>query len=192
MFLTIGAAAAALLLQGPYGGGFGGVQQTPGGDYQRSCRDVRINGGQMTASCNDRAGRPRQTTIPLLPCAGYPIGNDDGVLVCGRVRGEDRPGGPGFPGGPGGPGRPGGGRASITIFEDIDYRGRSQIFTSEVGDLSVTPFNDRISSFQLQGAWQVCTDAYFQGRCYIYERDQRTVDGDRLNDQISSMRPMGR
>ncbi len=217
MFLMMGAAAAAMLLQGQYngqGGGQGGnqygnqygggQQQLPGGSYSRSCQDARVMQGRLFATCSDRSRQMRQSSIPLNACAGYPIENIDGLLSCGTVRGQfdnGRPGpgnGPGYGNGNGpgyggnGPGRPGGGfgRSSITVFEDSEFRGRSQTFTGEVANLAPTAFNDRITSFRVQGVWQVCTNSNYGGQCFVYDYDESNVSTNRINDQISSMRPM--
>ncbi|MCQ4069706.1 beta/gamma crystallin family protein, partial [Klebsiella pneumoniae] len=60
----------------------------------------------------------------------------------------------------------------------------------EVPNLANTGFNDRISSMQLRGRWEVCTDAYFRGYCQIVDGDVRNLGNSGLNDRISSMRPV--
>jgi Beta/Gamma crystallin len=186
MFLTIATAAAAMLLQGPYGG----QQQQPGGSYQQSCQNTRIAQGRLFASCADRSRRLVDSSIPLLPCAGWPIENLDGRLQCGQVRGDFETARPG-PGGLGNGGPGGGfGRATITVYEDSEFRGRAQTFTGDVADLGPSGFNDAITSFRLQGRWQVCSDPNYRGQCAIYDSDESNVSTSRLNDQISSLRQM--
>ncbi|MBD0413239.1 CVNH domain-containing protein [Oryzicola mucosus] len=55
----------------------------PHGSYRDSCRDVRVSGGWMTASCQDTRGRWRDATIALDWCKGRDITNDNGRLSCG-------------------------------------------------------------------------------------------------------------
>jgi len=54
---------------------------TRGGTYLRTCRNVQINGGMLTAYCADRNGRYRQSTIRYSQCVGD-IGNRNGLLNC--------------------------------------------------------------------------------------------------------------
>jgi len=96
-----------------------------------------------------------------------------------------------FDGGNGGGGGGGGwGNASITVFVDVLYRGGSDTFTREVPDLRSSGMNDRISSMRLRGAWEVCTDSWFRGRCEIIREDTWNLEQRQLNDTISSMRPV--
>lgn len=169
----------------------------PRGDYARSCSGAYVNRGRLYADCRDMGGRLRGTSIALAPCANDEIRNDDGVLVCGRFRGqreENRPGYPGAlgPGGPGGGWGGGWGRASINVYEDADYRGRWMRFDQPMANISSTQMNDRISSMRLQGRWEVCTDAYFRGACRVIDGDVRNLGSTGFNDRISSLRPVGR
>lgn len=159
----------------------------PRGSYSRSCGNAYVNRGRLYADCRDRNGRTRGTSIELNRCTNSDIANDNGLLICGRVRGsyEDRPGGGGGWGG-------GGGRAEITVYRDADYRGASTSFTGEIANLDRSGFNDQISSMRLRGEWEVCTDAYFRGTCRTFDADVRNLGVWGLNDRISSMRPVGR
>lgn len=200
MFLPTAAAAAALLLQGPYGGGpgpqSGRPDQLPGGSYQRSCQNADVVQGRLYAECSDRSRRLRWSSIPLRRCAGYPIENRDGLLSCSNQQGDFERGppgrpGPGGPGGLGGPGGPGRG-PSITVYEDSEFRGRQATFDRAIPNLSQTGFNDMITSFRVQGRWEVCEDPGYRGRCQTYDYDESNVSTFKLNDRISSMRPVGR
>lgn len=184
-----GAAPSVVEPQGPQ------ARVAPRGDYARSCSGAYVNRGRLYADCRDMGGRLRGTSIALAPCADDDIRNDDGLLVCGRFRGQREDSRPGYPGDPG-PGRPGGpggwGRASINVYEDADYRGRWMRFDQPIANLSSTQMNDRISSMRLQGRWEVCTDAYFRGACRVIDGDVRNLGSTGLNDRISSLRPVGR
>jgi hypothetical protein len=196
MFLLIGAAVAAITAQGPFGG-VGG--QLPPGSYARSCQNSTVLQGRLYSECADRSKRLRASSIDLRRCNGAQVENVDGLLTCRGQRGDfedERRGGQGRPGGGPGPGY-GGGRPpprgpSITVYEDSEFRGRQQTFTGEVPNLAPTPFNDRITSFRVQGVWQVCTNANYGGQCFVYDSDESNVSTNRINDQISSLRPMRR
>ena len=185
----------------------------PRGDYRDSCSGEYVNRGRLYADCRTRRNDIRATSIELARCSSYEIRNSDGILTCGPYRGDDegRPGGgggypggpgggwnPGGPGGgyPGGPGGPGGGwnggRQSITVYRDANYRGQAMQFNGEVSNLRNTGMNDAISSFRLRGTWELCTDANFGGRCTLFDGDETNLARWQLNDSISSLRPARR
>lgn len=180
----------------------------PRGDYRDSCSGEYVNRGRLYADCRTRRNDIRATSIELSRCSNYEIRNTDGILTCGPYRGdhEGRPGG-GYPGGPGGgwnpggpgggyPGGPGGGwnggRQSITVYRDANYRGQAMQFNGEVSNLRNTGMNDAISSFRLRGTWELCTDANFGGRCTLFDGDETNLARWQLNDSISSLRPARR
>lgn len=202
MSILLGAAMAAAMMapgQGPTD-----IQQrvAPRGSYAQSCTGAYVNQGRLYADCRDQRGQPRGTSIELARCSSAEIANDNGLLVCGNVRGsyeDSRPGYPGTPGRPDRPDRPdrpgdgwGGGRSSITVYEDSNFRGRSMSFNGEVANLERSGMNDRISSIRLRGRWEVCTDAYFRGSCRIVSGDERNLGSSGFNDRISSLRPARR
>lgn len=164
----------------------------PRGDYRDSCSGEYVNRGRLYADCRNNRGNIRGTSIELNRCSNYEIRNNDGLLVCGPNRGEyeDRPGG----GGGGRPDRPGGGwnggRSSVTIFRDANYRGASFRFDNEMPNLANTGFNDAISSMQFRGEWEACTDAYYRGFCQTFRDDVRNLQRWGMNDRISSLRPV--
>ena len=166
----------------------------PRGDYRDSCSGEYVNRGRLYADCRNNRGNIRGTSIELNRCADYEIRNNDGLLVCGPNRGEyeDRGGGGG--GRPDRPDRPGGGwgggRSSVTIFRDADFRGASFRFDNEMANLANTGFNDAISSMRFQGEWEACTDAYYRGACVTFRDDVRNLRSSGLNDRISSLRPV--
>jgi hypothetical protein len=84
-------------------GGFPNVPP-PGGSYTQSCTNVRVNGGQLTASCSAPNGH-RITSSTSLACNGD-IGNVSGYLRCngngsgnGHGHGHGHGGGGGYLGG---------------------------------------------------------------------------------------------
>jgi hypothetical protein len=171
----------------------------PRGDYTRTCTGSYVNQGRLYADCRDNRNNVRETSIELARCSSDEIRNDNGLLVCGRHRGDyERPGGgnggnPGWPGGPGGGNGGGWGNSSLTVYRDADFRGQSLTFRQEVPNLRNSGMNDAISSMRLgRGSWEVCTDAYFRGDCQIINGDVRNLRNMNLNDKISSLRPARR
>jgi len=77
----------------------------------------------------------------------------------------------------------------ITIFEDIHYKGRSANFTNSVPDLRTELFNNLLSSFQIYtGAWMLCEEENYNGKCYTHSSDEENVVSLGINDKISSLR----
>jgi major membrane immunogen (membrane-anchored lipoprotein) len=78
--LILSALAAALFI-GVTGTKCVAQAGAPPGDYQSTCRDIRDNNGQLTASCQNRNGQWRSTSLDYRNCQGS-IVNDDGQLRC--------------------------------------------------------------------------------------------------------------
>jgi len=178
----------------------------PPGSYWDTCRDVSTYGyGEnltVSARCQDERGRWRGTTLRVGRCRD--IENRDGRLVC---RDEGRP--PWADGGrpprdddgrppwsdkdrPSyGGGRPGYGRGSITLFSAPNYGGRPFESQDEITNLP-KQYNDHAMSVRIQGrgAWEVCADSDFRGRCVVIDRDVPDLRQFGLGEAISSMRPV--
>ena len=181
----------------------GAQRVAPRGSFADSCSGSYVNQGRLYADCRDMRGNVRGTSIELARCSAFDIANNDGLLVCGNVRGDyergsgggNNNGGGNNGGGWGNGGNNGGGwggnngRTSITVYADSNYRGYSQTFRSEIADLGRSGLNDQISSMELNGAWEVCTDAYFRGQCQVITSSTRNLNNTGVNDRISSMRP---
>lgn len=197
-------AAAVLATAGLATVGLAGIPQTaeaqsrgaPRGSYAQTCEGAYVNRGRLYADCRDSRGNYRPTSIELARCSSSDIGNDNGLLVCYNHRGdyENSSGGGRPPGGGWGNDRPGGGwggggRDSITVYRDSDYRGQSATFTGEVPNLSSTGLNDQISSMRFNGAWEACTDSQFRGNCQVFRDSVRNLSDFGMNDRISSIRP---
>jgi hypothetical protein len=181
----------------------------PPGSYWQSCRNVstvdRGPNATVTAECRDERGRWRQTSLRFAGCRE--IYNRDGELTCRDNYGP--PPGQGYPGGrypngeypnaaypaggyPGG-GRPGGGypggHGALTLFSGPDFSGQPFTTTSEITNLP-RQFNDRAMSLRIdgRGAWQICSDSDFRGRCQVFDRDVGDLRRFGLAGQVSSMR----
>lgn len=83
--------------------------------------------------------------------------------------------------------------APVVLFQHPNYRGDALPLNGAVAELGQLRFNDKVSSIAIQnGAWEVCTDAHFRGRCEIVTASTSELGYYRLNDTISSIRPAGR
>jgi hypothetical protein len=80
----------------------------------------------------------------------------------------------------------------ITIFEDVNFGGRSATFAREVANLRSTGLDGRVSSLRIAPGeyWEVCDDRDFGGRCQVFTGDQPDLRDSRWNDRISSLRPV--
>src|SRR5438552_17527133 len=83
--------------------------------------------------------------------------------------------------------------ADITFYERDGFRGRSFTATGPIQDFSSIGFNDRASSLAIRsGSWQVCSDAYFRGRCVnLAPGDYPSLSSMGLDNSVSSVRPIG-
>lgn len=158
------------------GGGWG---QLPSGSYQQTCRDARVSGSTLTASCRDDRGRWNYSTLDFRNCRSD-IGNANGRLVCG------------WNGGGGGPPWGGGAHSStLMLFSAPDFGGQAYQATREVTNLP-RQFNDKAMSLRIEGrgSWQICSDSDFRGRCHIIDRDVSDLRQYGLGEAVTSMRPV--
>ncbi|MEP7182394.1 MAG: beta/gamma crystallin-related protein [Betaproteobacteria bacterium] len=82
--------------------------------------------------------------------------------------------------------------AEITLYENDNFNGRRVGATASISILGNTNFNDRASSVVVQsGQWQLCSDAYFRGRCVSLGPGRYpSLSSMGLNDQVSSVREL--
>ena len=78
----------------------------------------------------------------------------------------------------------------VTVSDDVNFRGASMTFRSDVPDLRDVQFNDRISSLRVAPgeSWEVCENANYGGRCIVVSGSERDLRTRGLNDLITSMR----
>jgi hypothetical protein len=80
---------------------------------------------------------------------------------------------------------------SIRVCENRNMGGRCETFRHGVDDLREWGFSNRISSFRIEGgSWLLCTDYGFRGVCEEYRRSEMDLNGTRLQDNVSSLRPV--
>ena len=80
--------------------------------------------------------------------------------------------------------------AQVTLYAAEAFRGQSFRAEQTVGNLEREGFNDRASSVVVEsGAWEVCEDAFFRGRCVVLRPGRyASLATAGLNERISSMR----
>src|SRR4029450_6088373 len=82
------------------------------------------------------------------------------------------------------------GGVGITIYKDINFKGRNATVRDAIPDLTRSWLFRQISSLRVTPGelWEGCEDVNFQGRCQVFsvsESDLRKVN---WNDQIGSLR----
>jgi hypothetical protein len=140
----------------------------PAGVWRSSCRDERVSRDVLIAECRSRAGRWIVSSVNLRSCT-QGVANDNGQLVC--VRSPAR-----------------GWR--VSLYLNSNYRGGGQTFTSDIPDLARYGYANKVSSVYIRsGAWQLCTRAYYGGRC-VTLRAAASPNLARLgiNDSVRSIR----
>ena len=176
------------------------AQPLPPGSYQGQCRDLRMQGTFLSATCSAPGGVWAQSAINVPGCQGREIYVDrEGGLACNvNERPITRP--PPVDSYP--PPRPrppvvrppppggGWGGGAITVYERRGFRGASERFNDDVANLGRSRLNDRIRSIQVsgRGVWEVCKDAGYRGRCQIVRNDVGDTRVIGLEDAISSFR----
>jgi Beta/Gamma crystallin len=82
--------------------------------------------------------------------------------------------------------------ADITLFENDNFDGRRFTANGSISDFGNTGFNDRASSVVVRnGTWQLCSEAYFRGRCVtLGEGSYASLTAMGLNDRVSSARDL--
>lgn len=146
-----------------------GDGRLPGGSWRNSCQNGRVYGDVLYATCRDRNGDWRASTLDLRYCRRDVI-NHDGKLVCGGS------------GGTGGYGR-------ITLYRHTNYAGLSRTFSTDIPDLSSYSFSNLTSSVVIQsGVWQLCDKPNYRGYCVILDRSQTNLWTFGFNDRTESLR----
>ena len=207
--LIVGLGGAAAFAQS--GGGWntgGSYDPVPDGSYQRSCRDITVQYGTLTARCLDNRQNLQNSSISVRSCNGR-IANYNGYLRCegwsgGGGGGWNGGGGPGGPGGGGGGGGGGGwngggggwngggnGPVGLIVFENPDYRGSSLQIRGSVPDMYGSGLDDMITSVRVvSGRWEMCSAANFGGECKVVTADTPNLKVFNLNDRVSSIRKL--
>ena len=83
--------------------------------------------------------------------------------------------------------------AQLVLYEQDNFGGQSIRSGNSVPNLADNGFNDRASSIKIfTGQWQVCTDAYFRGRCEtLGPGEYPSLRSTGFNNKVSSVRELG-
>jgi len=81
--------------------------------------------------------------------------------------------------------------AEIQVCEHKNYGGRCITLKHGVNDLNDWGMSNTISSFRIRsGTWRMCTAPNLQGACQDFTRSVSDLAGTRLQDAVSSLRPV--
>lgn len=83
-----------------------------------------------------------------------------------------------------------GGGDEAVIFEHPNFRGDGLVVDGPIYNLKRSGFNDKVSSIEVRGAWEICVDPDFRGRCVVVDRPEGHLSSIRMNDNITSLRPL--
>lgn len=86
--------------------------------------------------------------------------------------------------------QPGGGRPRITFYEGPNFTGRSVTYDRDFTNLP-RQYADMALSVRVQGAWSVCVDSDYRGRCVVLDRNIRDLRSIGMDRTISSLRSGG-
>ncbi len=85
-----------------------------------------------------------------------------------------------------------GGPPRAILFGQPGFQGRSVVIDRRVGKLERFGFDDRTSSIKIRGgAWRVCVDDHFGGRCEIIDHSIPDLAMIHMDNRISSIEPVG-
>ena len=82
------------------------------------------------------------------------------------------------------------GGPGLTVFRDVNFRGRSATFRDDISNLQSVGLNDQVSSLRV-GAnelWEVCEHSEFRGRCRVVSGSEADLRRGSWNNMISSAR----
>ena len=84
------------------------------------------------------------------------------------------------------------GRPGIILYQEDNFRGNQLPLDGPVRNLAPLHFNDRISSVRvIYGAWRLCDDESFRGRCIVVTHDEPKLGHLGMDDRVSSVMPAG-
>ncbi|HEY0270910.1 MAG TPA: beta/gamma crystallin-related protein [Sphingomonas sp.] len=79
------------------------------------------------------------------------------------------------------------------FFSKPGFQGRSLAVDRPIGKLDKFGFDDKPSSIMIKsgGAWRICADDHFGGRCEIIDRSIPDLSAIHMDNKVSSIQPMG-
>jgi len=79
---------------------------------------------------------------------------------------------------------------TITLYDGKGYTGEALVIDQPVERLADFRFNDRASSAEISGFWELCNGTSFRDTCETVDFSMSDLGAVRLNDNISSLRPV--
>jgi hypothetical protein len=177
----------ALTILAATGSAQAAARTPPKGSYQASCTAIVFsNAGILAAQCKDTSGRTTPTSLRMPTCGKGDIANLNGKLTCPPLftpkKKPTRPLRPTVPVALVG-------SASLTLYDDIDYKGPALELATDTPNMDLLKFNDRVSSVRVHGGqWQFCVDWQYKGHCSIIDKDSPNLTRFGLNNRVSSIR----
>ena len=81
---------------------------------------------------------------------------------------------------------------AIELYARPGFRGPRAAFDRDIRNLERRGIDDGISSVIVnEGRWELCTERRFEGRCRVFGPGQYPRLGNRLDDNVSSLRRVG-
>src|SRR5262245_66105398 len=82
------------------------------------------------------------------------------------------------------------GGIGITVFADLNFRGKTATFRQDVPDLRPMGLDNRIRSLRVGRGekWEVCEHANYQGRCVVVSGDESDLRRNAWDRIISILR----
>ena len=85
-----------------------------------------------------------------------------------------------------------GGPAQAYLYDFPNFQGSGVDARGEIPDLNRNNFNDKTTSLRIvSGRWEVCSGTGYTGVCKVVESDVWDMETLDLNNQLSSLRPVG-
>lgn len=82
---------------------------------------------------------------------------------------------------------------TITLFDDLNYSGRSITLDGDAPDLRWVNANDLASSIRITGGqWEVCLEPDYGGTCQVIQQDLPNMSEWAFNNRITSVRAVHR
>lgn len=81
---------------------------------------------------------------------------------------------------------------TITLYDQENYKGRSVKVTVATPNLAVLQFEDKVASFEVQGAgdWVLCADRAYKGMCARVQAKATDLRVLQLFGRVSSLYPV--
>lgn len=82
------------------------------------------------------------------------------------------------------------GAVGLTVYTDVNFRGRSTSFRDDVPDMARVGFNRSISSLRVASGerWEICSQANYRGECATVWDEEANLHRSNWGDRIASAR----